>query len=404
MQSKVGRHYGWVMVFVGFTLMSLSFGGMAALGVFLKPIALEFGWSRGTISLGYTMAALSAASFGIMWGFLADRNPTWRFTVMAAFALGLSMLLLSQTSNQWQFFLSYFLFGALGHGALQSTLWANIGQWFNRNKGLALGVGLAGGAFGQAVVPLVARILISAHGWQRAYLILGVGYLVIGVSVAALTRDAPAKRAYMATIKGKARRGGYWALGTARRPVFWFSIATLFCCTCMSVVIVHLVPMLTDQGWTPVSAATALAVLMLSGVAGRLGAGKLCDMIGAFPTYAFMSFGQTLLVAWFPHIDALDNVYLLAVVFGFVYSGVMASVVICINVEVPAEVSARSWSIVSFFAWTGMGLGSYMGGALFDLTGGYTISFGFAAAMGIINLVVLMGYHFSGGRREPVLA
>ncbi len=395
--------YGWVMVFVGFVLMAMSFGGLAAVGVFLKPISAEFGWSRGSISFGYTAAALAAAATGILWGMLADRSPTWRLLILAAVGLALAMLLLSQTAAKWQFFFSYFLFGALGHGILQSCLWPNIGHWFNRNRGLAMGIGLAGGAFGQAVVPLIARLLISAHGWQNAYLILGVGYLVLGVGIAALTRDAPAKRAHLAALRGTVEKGKAWALGEAWHTVIWFSMAVVFCCSCMSVVIVHLVPMLTDRGFKPETAATALAALMLSGVIGRLGAGKLCDMIGAFPTYAAMSFGQTVLVIWFPHIASLNHIYWLAVIFGFVYSGVMASMVIAVNVQVPLAVSARSWSVVSFFAWIGMGTGSFMGGVLFDLSGDYDVSFTFAAIMGAINLLILIGYRISTNRRRPAL-
>jgi MFS family permease len=402
------KPYGWVMVFVGFTMMAMSFGGLAAVGVFLKPIAAEFGWSRGSIAFGYTTAALSAALFGIYWGFLADRYPTWRFTMLAAIGLASAMMLLSLTTSQWQFYLFYFLFGSLGHGTLQSSLWSNIGQWFSKNKGLALGVGLAGGAFGQAVVPLIARFLISSYGWQNAYLILGAGYLVVGVGVAALTRDPPGKRARLAASRSNDDNNSgvgvdSWGLGEGRHTVFWFSMAVLFCCSCMSVVIVHLVPMLTDQGFSPEVAATALAALMLAGVLGRLVAGKACDLFGVVPTYAFMALGQTILVGWFPYIETLSNIYVFSMLFGFVYSGVMASAVICVNVMVPAEFSSRCWSIVSFFAWVGMGFGAFMGGFLFDLTAGYSTSFTFAAIMGVINLIVLLAYRLTGGHRRAVL-
>lgn len=407
MQSTTGQdrddRYGWVMVFVGFTLMAMSFGGIGAVAVFLKPIATEFGWSRGSVALGYTTAALSAALFGILWGFLADRNPTRRFTVMSALGLAIALMSLSQISTQWQYYLSYFVFGAFGHGALQSTLWANIGQWFSRNKGLALGIGLAGGAFGQAIVPLTARLLISAYGWQSAYLILGAGYLVLGLAIASLTRDPPAKRAHLVTLRQTKAGGGSWNLGEARHPVTWFSMAVIFCCTCMSVATVHVVPMLSDRGFQPEVAASVLTTLMLAGVLGRMGAGRICDLIGPVRTYALMSFGQTVLVAWFPHIETLFGVYLLAVLFGLSFSGVMASMVISVNVVVPAAVAARSWSIVSFFAWIGMGTGSYMGGFLFDLTGGYTWAFAFAAMMGGVNLTILTLFYFSRGRRRPVL-
>jgi MFS family permease len=401
--DKKDDPYGWVMVFVGFSLMTMSFGGLGAVGVFLKPIAAEFGWSRGAIALGYTTAAFSAAAFGILWGFLADRHPTRYFTLMGALAIGVAMLALSQITAQWQYYLSFFIFGAFGHGALASTMWANIGQWFTRNMGLALGIGLAGGAFGQAVVPLAARFLISAYDWQTAYLVLGVVYLVLGLTIAALTRDPPAKRARMAARNGSEARGGSWHLGEGRHAVTWFSIAVIFCCSCMSLAVVHVVPMLSDRGFEPEVAAGALTTLMLFGVLGRLGAGRICDLIGPVRTYAMMSAGQTVLVIWFPHIESLFGVYLLASLFGFSFSGVMASMVISVNVVVPAQVAARAWSIVSFFAWIGMGTGSYMGGLLFDVTGGYPWAYAFAAAMGSINLVVLALFYFSRGRQQPAV-
>ena len=396
--------YGWVMVFVGFSLMTMSFGGLGAVGVFLKPIAAEFGWSRGGIALGYTTAAFSAAVFGMLWGFLADRNPTRRFTLMGALAIAISMLLLSQITAQWQYYLSFFIFGAFGHGALASTMWANIGQWFTRHMGLALGIGLAGGAFGQAVVPLASRFLISAYDWRTAYLVLAAVYLVLGLAIAALTRDPPAKRARLAAVRETEAKSTPWSLGGARHAVTWFSLAVIFCCTCMSLAVVHVVPMLSDRGFRPEIAAGALTTLMLVGVLGRMSAGMICDLIGPIRTYALMSLGQTLLVIWFPHIETLLGVYLLAGLFGFAFSGVMASMVICVNVAAPAGVAARAWSIVSFFAWIGMGAGSYMGGLLFDLTGGYTWAYAFAAAMGIVNLVILALFYISRSKQQPALA
>ena len=398
-----GRH-GWVMVFVGFSLSAMSFGGLSMVGVFLKPLIAEFGWSRGGASLGFTVAALSAAAFGILWGYFADRKPTRRFLVMAAAALATALLLLSQITAQWQYFMAYFLFGAFGHAAVAATVWANIGEWFTHNKGLALGIGLAGSAFGQAVVPVSARLLITAYDWQTAYLVLGVVYLFVGLGIAALTRDAPAKQARLARQKPDATGGGNWALGDARTTVIWFSIAVVFCCSCMSVAIVHIVPALSDNGFKPEIAASVLTTVMVAGAIGRLCSGKLCDIMGPLPTYAMMSLGQTCLIIWFPHMQSLTGIYILAVVFGFFFSGVMASMIICVNFMVPGAVAARSWAIVSLFAWIGMGLGSYMGGALFDLTGGYVWSFAFAAIMGCGNLVVLLSYHYGGGKRQPILA
>ena len=54
-------NYGWVMVVVVFVLSGLAFGSMASISVFLKPVSMEFGWSRGQTSFAYTVASFASA-------------------------------------------------------------------------------------------------------------------------------------------------------------------------------------------------------------------------------------------------------------------------------------------------------------------------------------------------------
>ena len=95
--------------------------------------------------------------------------------------------------------------------------------------------------------------------------------------------------------------------------VAWISVAIIFCCNCMSMPIVHLIPLLTDTGRSVEVASSVFLVLMLSGGLGRIMGGKLGDWIGALPTYMIMSLGQTFFVFWFPHIDSLPLLYFVAI-------------------------------------------------------------------------------------------
>jgi MFS family permease len=81
--------------------------------------------------------------------------------------------------------------------------------------------------------------------------------------------------------------------------------------------------------------------------------------------------------------------YILAIFFGFTYSGVMSSILVCVRMMVSARVAGRAMSITSFFGWVGMGLGGFFGGFFFDLNGDYSWSFAFASLMGILNLIIL---------------
>jgi MFS family permease len=392
--------YGWLMVFVVFTLSVLSFGALGAISVFLKPLAVEFGWGRGETAFGYTAVAFSSAIFGILWGFVADRFGTRWFGLVAAFVMSLSLVLLSGTQNIAQFYAFYFLFGAFGNAMLSSPLFANVGFWFRRNPGLALGITASGGAVGQGIVPFLAGVSIEHYGWQNTYLIMAAVYLAIALPLALLIRESPLRQQV---------RAGYLETRTVPisevEVVIWISVAVIFCCNCMAVPIVHLVPLLTDAGHSTQYATTALMVLMLCGALGRILGGRLGDTIGALKAYLLMSLGQTLSVLWFPWVDSSPGLYLLAAFFGFTYSGVMSSILVCTRMMVSARFGGRAMAITSFFGWAGMGIGGFLGGQLFDLSGDYRASFFFAALMGVFNLIVLLLFQarINRAKHEPRL-
>lgn len=373
------------MVWVAFILSAFSFGALGAISVFLKPLSEEFGWGRGQTSLGYTTIAFSSAVFGILWGIVADRFGTRWFGVIAALTMSSALLLLSNLSSIYEFYAFYFLFGAFGHAMASTPLFANVGFWFRQNPGLALGITAAGGAIGQGVVPYAVGMAISNYGWQSAYQIMALTYLVVCLPIGFFVRESP-DRIHARTNPSTVVRT--FSLSEVEVLV-WISCAVIFCCNCMAVPIVHLVPLLTDSGETIEAATRVILVLMLAGGAGRIIGGVLCDIMGPLQTYIIMSMGQTFFVFWFPHVDYGWGLYLLAIFFGFTYSGVMTSILVCTRMMVSARFGARAMSIVSFFGWGGMGLGGFIGGALFDMQGDYSLSFTFAAGMGVINLILL---------------
>jgi MFS family permease len=378
--------YAWVMVFVVFVLSGLAFGSLASISVFLKPISLDFGWSRGETSLAYTVASFSSAFFGVLWGYLADKYGTRWFGLIGAVAMSLSLYLLSGQSSLMQFYSLYFFFGAFGCALLTSPLYANVGFWFRDSPGLALGIAASGGAIGQAFIPYLSGYLISTSGWESAYLSLAIIYAAIALPISLLIKESPWRESARTTEEGESRDFPV----SEREVVIWISVAVIFCCICMSVPIVHLVPLLTDSNFSLEFATRVLMVLMFCGAFGRILGGMLGDFIGALPAYLLMSLGQTVSVIWFPHLTTPFGIYLLAAFFGFTYSGVMSSILVCTRMMVSAKFAARAMSLTSFFGWTGMGLGGFFGGYFYDLQGDYVWSFAFAGIMGLLNVLILL--------------
>ncbi|MDB3994605.1 MFS transporter [Gammaproteobacteria bacterium] len=378
-------NYGWVMVFVVFVLSGLAFGSLASISVFLKPVSLEFGWSRGQTSFAYTLASFASAAFGVMWGQLADKYGTKWFGTIGAICMSLTLVSLSSLDSIIQFYILYFLFGAFGCALLFSPLYANVGFWFRENPGLALGIAASGGAIGQAFIPHISGVLIESGGWEDAYIKLAIIYIIIAFPVSLLIKESPWRITARTEDESESRDFPL----SEKEVVAWISFAVIFCCVCMSVPIMHLVPLLTDAGFTLEFATSVLMVLMICGAFGRIFGGILGDRIGALPGYILMSLGQTVFVVWFPHLSSPTGIYLLAAFFGFTYSGVMSSILVCTRMMVSAKYGARAMSLTSFFGWIGMGLGGFLGGYFFDVYGDYSWAFTFAGIMGLINLVIL---------------
>ena len=397
--QKRGINYGWAMVLVVFTLSGLAFGSMASISVFLKPVSLEFGWSRGQTSFAYTIASFASAAFGVIWGQVADKYGTKWFGLAGAISMSLTLLALSSLDSIYQFYLLYFLFGALGSALLFSPLYANVGFWFRENPGLALGIAASGGAVGQAFIPHLSGILILSYGWQSAYIYLALIYISISLPISLLIKESPWRVDARSDAISEER---HFPL-SEKAVVAWISFAVIFCCVCMSVPIMHLVPLLTDKGFSLEFSTFVLMLLMICGAFGRIFGGMLGDYIGALPGYFLMSLGQTIFVVWFPHLVSPFGIYVVAALFGFTYSGVMSSILVCTRMMVSAKFGARAMSLTSFFGWIGMGLGGFLGGYLFDIYGDYTWAFTIAGISGFINLIVL-SFFFLQIRRKRNLA
>ena len=397
--QKRGINYGWAMVLVVFTLSGLAFGSMASISVFLKPVSLEFGWSRGQTSFAYTIASFASAAFGVIWGQVADKYGTKWFGLAGAISMSLTLLALSSLDSIYQFYLLYFLFGALGSALLFSPLYANVGFWFRENPGLALGIAASGGAVGQAFIPHLSGILILSYGWQSAYIYLALIYISISLPISLLIKESPWRVDARSDAISEERNFPL----SEKAVVAWISCAVIFCCVCMSVPIMHLVPLLTDKGFSLEFSTFVLMLLMICGAFGRIFGGMLGDYIGALPGYFLMSLGQTIFVVWFPHLVSPLGIYVVAALFGFTYSGVMSSILVCTRMMVSAKFGARAMSLTSFFGWIGMGLGGFLGGYLFDIYADCTWAFTIAGLSGFINLIVL-SFFFLQIRRKRNLA
>ena len=378
----------WWVVAAAALGMGLGFGVVSSLSVFMVPLGQDLGWPRANIAFAYTLMTVAIVAAGLLWGRLADRANTRAISVFGAAILGMGLLALSRQESLAAFYAIHFALGAAGFACLYTPLITTVGLWFDRRRGLAIGLVTAGGALGQGVVPLAASELIAEIGWRGAYEALGLAYLAFLVPAMALVTKPSAAAASTGPAPAP-RASAQWAMSPAASTA-WISAAAFFCCVCMAVPIMHLPPLAVECGLPDGAGARALMTAMLAGTFGRIVFGMLADRIGALATYAAASLIQTATAFWLTQTGNVAAFYLIAAIFGFGFAGNMTAVLLSVREAVPARVLGLATAVTTLVAWLGMGVGGYVAGWLFDATGDYTLAFAFAAAAGAANLAVLV--------------
>ena len=383
--AGVEVRYRWVILAACSTILAVVMGQLVnGISVYVVPLEADFGWTRGEIALINTVGLMGIALGSIVLGHFADRVGVRRIALLGVLASGFSMLAASRANELWQLYALFFFAGAIGGGAIAAPLMAIVGTWFTKSAGFAIGVAAAGQALGQGSVPFTGTFLIEALGWRGALAAQGVLMLVALVPLALLLRSPPRQSTVAASSADHSPSGLSNSVVTA-----WLSTAVIFCCTCMSVPLIHLIPLMQICGISAPEAGSVLFAMLLVAIVGRVTFGRIADIVGAIPAYLIASGWQTTLVFGFTLLGRLDSFFLYAAVYGFGYAGVMTALLVTArNLIAPAR-RASSMGVILAFAYIGHGIGGWQGGFLYDMTGAYTSTYAIAAFAGIANVVIV---------------
>ena len=160
----------------------VSFGSLVifTFGAFIKPLTERFGWSRGQISLAFTLAALMVAAFSPILGKLIDRAGVRRVLLPCVAIYCAAFTSLSIVSCLAALYAAYVVMGIVGNGAAHLA-WARvISLSFDERRGLALATMMAGVGAGAIGIPPLTTWLIASVGWRNACVSLGAAIFVFG--------------------------------------------------------------------------------------------------------------------------------------------------------------------------------------------------------------------------------
>jgi MFS family permease len=354
--------------------------------VFVLPLEREFGWSRSQTTSVYSIYLLVHGFTAPLVGLLFDRvGPRWVYGAGTAF-LGAAFFFASQLTSLWQF---YLLIGALvGAGvSLNGMVPASalLSRWFRARLSTAIGIAYSSFGVGTLVLVPLAQQLVAQLDWRGAYRILGAALLFAApiVMLAIPWRRFTAGSMEHRSGKGaKAGAEGWTVRKALRSPVYWgLTQVFFFTAAGMFAVLVQLVAFFIDAGFSPIAAATAYGATGMMSAMSVMGSGFTSDRFGyrrvISASFVGTATGMALLLA----MAFTPQAWLLVLfvpTFGLCM-GVRGPIVSSVSTRYFAgpNVAAIYGGIYAANA-VGAAFGSFVGGLLHDLSGGYKIGFAFA--------------------------
>ncbi|MDP7240899.1 MAG: MFS transporter [Dehalococcoidia bacterium] len=379
-------------------LVLMNYGIFYSYGVFFKPLIAEFGWSRAETSLAFSFYLVTYSTTGILMGWLSDRNGPRLPIFLAALLIGGGLAALSWISSLWALYLFFGLVAALGHGASWIVPVSTVVRWFERRRGMAMGIVTAGMGVGTLIFPFLANYLISSLGWRQAFLVVGVVAFTYNAVAAFILRRGPDSMglaAYGAVVgavpvdDNPALYYGYTLKEAVSTYAFW---SIYFCVTLgfasYALLLVHLVPFATDQGIDPAGAVGAVAFIGVGALLGRTILGMVSDRIGRRGTLRLAYVMNALAITGLVVGLNLQLLYTIAFAVGFF--GIGGSVVLGpLFGEMFGQLHLGK--ILGAFMTCGAAAGfagPYTAGYLFDLTGNYSAAFMGAAGIAITAAIL----------------
>jgi MFS family permease len=401
--------YGWWIVTGGFSLQMIVGSLMIhSFTAYFPLLQTQFGWSRSLLSGAFALSRAESGILGPLQGWLIDRFGPRMMVRVGMLMFGAGFILFSQTDSVLDYYLTFALMAAGSSIAGFLTVATTVVNWFERRRGVAMGIAMSGFGFGGLLVPLVAWLLISL-GWRPTAFFSGVLIIVVGLPIAQLMRQRPEQYGYLpdgASLPSEGRAleseegptldslepgvtanqgevDGFTAREAMRTPAFWLlSFGHSMALFTVGAVSLHLIPHIIESvGVSVTTASGAVVVMTIFNILGQLGGGFLGDRVSKRLLAAAAMLVHSVALLILAYATTLLPVYIFAVLHGTAW-GVRGPMMTTIRADYFGRASfATIMGFSSLIVMVGMTSGPLIAGFLADIFDGYRVGFIVIAAI-----------------------
>jgi MFS family permease len=367
-------YYGWIVTAACFCLALIG-GVFLSFGVVLDPLMREFGWSNAVTSSIYSVYWICWSASNIFMGLLVDRYSPRRIMGLSAFLIGLGLALSYFASALWHLYLFFGVIGGIGTGGIWVPASSLVMRWFGEGRAMNWAVSFVsvGVGMGTLIFAPLEGTATANFGWRAGYLLIAL--IVWGVTaVVIILIKSPRMYASHGKEKLKSNTTTYEQLRTSVFALLAISYA-LAGGWARQDFLAHLVSYLATVNFAFIAAVISLAVVGAGSAIGRLLSGALgrvmseravlsvCFLLQALSILSLMTFHNTFSIIISPF------------VFGIAWGGVSPQVPLLLR----SNFGMQNFGIIFGLVMAGTGVGAtfgpIVGGYLYDVTKGYTLSF-----------------------------
>lgn len=379
---KAPWYYGWNIVAAGIAAQAIIVGiALYSFTFWIAHWTEDFGVTRAQAMTAFMVLQMASALFSPFAGRALDKFPIRYLMLISAASFAGALALSAIASSFWQILAIYGVLMVVGMvlgGTIPAA--ALVARWFDRRRGMAMGISTIGTSLGGLILPPVVAYLQLAFGWRDANLVLAVMSLAT-ISLAALVVFNSPDEA--GTMHEGAKNGAAGAIEVQRRPdwttpdvlksrPFWaIGISFLSLSFAFIAVQQNLAPMGEDFGMNPSTISWFISVMALVMIFSKLGFGYLADRFQYknVLTVVLMLIASSVAILAFFEISEF-TLLVAVIVLGTGMGGVLPLMgVIVADVFGPASFGRMNGLLVLIMLPAS--LGAVVAASVYDMTGSY---------------------------------
>ena len=395
--DTANRNRGWIVVAICFVSLAFTFGTRSSVSMVLPLWQTELGWTGSQAATGASIVLAMMAVGSPIAGNLMDRYGARLVIASGLVSLAFGVGATSYVSNPTHYYILFGVIGGIGWASVSLPMvTAAVSGYFEKFRGLAIGIAVSGASGGQLPILSGLGIMIAAVGWRASYQVLAI--VIAALALLVLLRFKPPlggeqSSERIASDADDTLFDRLKFLFVNRTFLLLLGAFTLCGFTTAGVIDVYFIPYAISCGFTLVEGSAAYGVHGLGNLAGVILFSWMADHVHRPRLLASMFFLRALAFVLLLFIAAdITVMFVFAAIFGILNFATFPVIANIVATHIGVRIIGLTLGLLFGGHSLGAAVGVLIGGWMFDLTAKYDwiwwLSVALAVSASVFSILV----------------